>query len=112
MITPLEFNMKNKSSFFGFSRNVFFTGLVSFFMDISSEMIYPLLPIFLANVLGVNKSIIGLIEGVAESSASLLKVFSGWFSDRIGRRKGLMLAGYSISTLSRPIIAMATGWHH
>lgn len=87
------------------------SGLVSFFMDISSEMIYPLVPLFLANVIGVNKSVIGLIEGIAESTASLLKVFSGWFSDRIGNRKWLMAAGYGISTLSRPFIALATGWH-
>jgi len=98
--------------FFGFGKNVFVAGLVSFFMDVSSEMIYPLVPLFLANVLGVNKSVIGLIEGVAESTASLLKVFSGWFSDRIGNRKWLMAAGYGISTLSRPIVALATGWHH
>ena len=81
-------------------------------MDVSSEMIYPLVPLFLANTLGVNKSVIGLIEGIAESTASLLKVFSGWFSDRIGNRKWLMAAGYGISTLSRPIIALAAGWHH
>jgi MFS family permease len=98
--------------YFGLGRNVFFTGLVSFFMDVSSEMIYPLVPLFLANVLGVNKSMIGLIEGVAESTASLLKVFSGWLSDRIGQRKNLMLAGYAISTLSRPIIALAGAWQH
>lgn len=97
---------------FGFGRNIFFAGLVSFFMDISSEMIYPLVPLFLSNVLGVNKSVIGLIEGVAESTASLVKVFSGWFSDRIGNRKWLMAAGYGISTLSRPIVALATGWRH
>ncbi len=103
--------MKNKK-FFGFGWNVFITGLVSFFMDISSEMIYPLVPLFLANILGVNKSIIGLIEGIAESTASLLKVFSGWFSDRIGNRKWLMAAGYGISTLSRPFVALATGWQH
>ncbi len=80
------------------------------FMDVSSEMIYPLVPLFLSNVLGINKSMIGLIEGIAESTASLLKVFSGWLSDRIGQRKNLMLAGYAISTLSRPIIAMAGAW--
>ena len=79
-------------------------------MDVSSEMIYPLVPLFLANTLGVNKSVIGLIEGIAESTASLLKIFSGWFSDRIGNRKWLMAAGYGISTLSRPIVALATGW--
>lgn len=103
--------MKNKK-FFGFGRNVFISGLVSFFMDISSEMIYPLVPLFLANVLGVNKSVIGLIEGIAESTASLLKVFSGWFSDRIGNRKWLMAVGYGISAISRPIIALAATWHH
>ncbi|PIP69367.1 MAG: MFS transporter, partial [Nitrospirae bacterium CG22_combo_CG10-13_8_21_14_all_44_11] len=82
----------------GLQRNVFFTGLVSFFMDFSSEMIYPLVPIFLSSVLGVNKSIIGLIEGIAESTASLLKVFSGWLSDRIGKRKILLIVGYGVST--------------
>lgn len=102
--------MNQDKQYFGFSKNVFFTGLVSFFMDVSSEMIYPLVPLFLANVLGVNKSMIGLIEGIAESTASILKVFSGWFSDRIGRRKNLMIAGYTISTLSRPIIALAGAW--
>ena len=96
----------------GLERNVFFTGLVSFFMDFSSEMIYPLVPIFLSSVLGVNKSVIGLIEGIAESTASLLKVFSGWFSDRIGKRKIFMIAGYGISTLSRPIIALSSLWGH
>lgn len=95
---------------FGFEKNIFFTGLVSFFMDVSSEMIYPLVPLFLASVLGVNKSVIGLIEGIAEATASLLKVFSGWLSDRLGKRKGLMIAGYAISTLSRPITATAGGW--
>ncbi len=104
--------MTREKTFFGFSRNVFFAGLVSFFMDVSSEMIYPLVPLFLANVLGVNKSLVGLIEGVAESTASILKVFSGWFSDRIGRRKNLMALGYGISTLSRPIMAGAAAWQH
>jgi MFS family permease len=104
--------MHSDRKFFGFGRNVFVAGLVSFFMDVSSEMIYPLVPLFLANVLGVNKSVIGLIEGIAESTASLLKVFSGWFSDKIGNRKWLMVAGYGISTLSRPIVALATGWQH
>src|SRR3990170_6260801 len=97
---------------FGFGRNVYVSGIVSFFMDISSEMIYPLVPLFLANTLGVSKSAIGLIEGVAESTASILKVFSGYLSDRIGNRKWLMVAGYGLSTLTRPIVAFATTWHH
>ncbi len=104
--------MTKERKFFGFGKNVFIAGFVSFFMDVSSEMIYPLVPLFLANVFGVNKSVIGLIEGIAESTASLLKVFSGWFSDRIGNRKWLMAAGYGISTLSRPIVALAAGWQH
>lgn len=103
--------MRAERKYFGFGGNVFFAGLVSFFMDLSSEMIYPLVPLFLANALGVNKSVIGLIEGIAESTASLLKFFSGLASDRIGNRKWLMAAGYGISTCSRPIIAMAAGWH-
>ena len=106
------FSLTREKKIFGFGKNVFVAGLVSFFMDVSSEMVYPLVPLFLANVLGVNKSVIGLIEGVAESTASLLKVFSGWFSDRIGNRKWLMAVGYGISTLSRPIIALAMSWHH
>lgn len=79
-------------------------------MDISSEMIYPLVPLFLANTLGVSKSAIGLIEGIAESTASILKVFSGYLSDRMENRKWLMAAGYGLSTLTRPIIALATTW--
>jgi len=94
----------------GLNRNIFFTGLVSFFMDFSSEMVYPLVPLFLSSVLGVPKSVIGLIEGIAESTASLLKVFSGWLSDRLGHRKWLMALGYGISTLSRPLIATAPNW--
>ncbi|HMK56976.1 MAG TPA: MFS transporter [Dissulfurispiraceae bacterium] len=104
--------MRGFNKFFVFERNVTVSGLVSLFMDISSEMIYPLVPLFLANVLGVNKSVIGLIEGIAESTASLLRVFSGWFSDRIGNRKWLMVVGYGISTFSRPLLALASGWHH
>jgi MFS family permease len=103
--------MDKEKKLFGFGKNVTIAGFVSFFMDVSSEMIYPHVPLFLANTLGVNKSLIGLIEGIAESTASLLKVFSGWLSDRIGNRKWLMAAGYGISTLSRPLVALASGWH-
>ncbi|HLG29954.1 MAG TPA: hypothetical protein VI387_07065, partial [Candidatus Brocadiales bacterium] len=65
---------------FGISKNVFVLGLVSFFNDIASEMIYPIVPIFLTSVLGAPMAIVGLIEGIAESTASILKVFSGWLS--------------------------------
>jgi MFS family permease len=109
MLTEESHNAHGKR-LFGLSRNVFMAGLVSFFMDVSSEMIYPLVPLFLSSMLGVNKSMIGLIEGSAESTASLIKVFSGWISDRLGKRKGLMLAGYAVSTLSRPLVATAGSW--
>ncbi len=91
-------------------RNVWVTGWVSFFMDVSSEMVYPLVPVFLSSTLGVSKSIVGLIEGIAEASASVLKLFSGILADRLGRHKFLMGIGYGISTASRPILAVATGW--
>ena len=94
----------------GLERNIFWAGVTSFLMDVSSEMIYSLVPIFLSSVLGVNKSLIGLIEGIAEATASMVKMFSGWFSDHIGRRKPLMLFGYGISTLSRPLLALSAGW--
>ena len=94
----------------GIGRNVFFAGLVSLFMDISSEMIYPLLPLFLTGVLGTTKTTVGVIEGIAEATASLLKVFSGYLSDRLGRKKLLMGLGYGISVVSRPVIAGASTW--
>lgn len=84
-------------------------GLVSFFTDFSSEMIYPLLPLFLTTVLGAGPAVLGVIEGVAESTASLLKLVSGIMSDRVAGRKKLVLAGYGISSCARPLIAAATG---
>lgn len=96
---------------FGLNRNIIALGWVSFFTDISSEMIYPLLPIFLTAVLGTSTTFLGLIEGVAETTASLLKLFSGWLSDHLGKRKVLVLFGYTLSSLSRPLVAVATsGW--
>ncbi|MCL5735704.1 MAG: MFS transporter [Actinobacteria bacterium] len=100
----------SRTKIWGLDRNVFWAGVASFFMDISSEMLYSLVPIFLSSVLGVNKSLIGVIEGIAESTASLLKMFAGWLSDKLGKRKGLMVFGYAISTLSRPLLALSTGW--
>ena len=99
-----------RGKIWGLDRNVFFAGVASFFMDVSSEMVYSLVPIFLSSVLGVNKTLIGVIEGIAETTASLVKMFAGWLSDRLGRRKPLMLFGYSLSTASRPLLALAGGW--
>ncbi len=89
-------------------RNVKALAAVSFLTDVSSEMIYPLLPVFLTTVLGANASFIGAIEGAAESTAALLKLASGWWSDRARRRKPLVVAGYSIASLVRPLVAIAT----
>lgn len=91
-------------------RNVWVMTLTSFLTDISSDMIINLIPLFLANVLGAKTGVIGLIEGIAESTASLLKVFSGWLSDRLGKRKALTVAGYSISTLAKPFLYFASSW--
>jgi MFS family permease len=91
-------------------RNVWATSLTSFFMDISSEMVINLLPLFLANVLGLKTNLIGLIEGVAEATSSLLKIFSGWLSDRLGMRKNLAVAGYGISALAKPFFYLANSW--
>jgi MFS family permease len=88
-------------------RSVWFLGLVSLFADINSKMIQSTLPLFLMSTLGVNLSTIGLIEGVAESTASILKVFSGALSDYWRKRKGLAIAGYGISALVAPIFALA-----
>lgn len=91
-------------------RNVWAVGFTSMFMDISSEMVLNLLPLFLSNVLGVQTSIIGLIEGIAEATASILKLFSGWLSDRMGGRKWLAVAGYGLSALTKPFFYWANTW--
>src|SRR5262245_7389403 len=91
-------------------RNVWIVTLTSFLTDISSEMLFTLLPLYLSNVLGARTDIIGLIEGVAESTASLLKLYSGWLSDRLGRRKWLAVGGYAISTAVKPLLLFATSW--
>jgi MFS family permease len=80
---------------------------VSFLTDVSTEMIYPLLPVFLASVLGANASFIGAIEGAAETTASLLKLASGWWSDKVGSRKRLVVIGYGLAAVVRPFTAMA-----
>ena len=88
-------------------RNVYALAVVSFFTDVSSEMIYPLLPVFLSMVLGASASFIGAIEGLAETTAALLKLASGWWSDRVRRRKPLVVAGYVIASVMRPLVALA-----
>lgn len=91
-------------------RNVFAISLVSLLNDASSEIIYPLLPVFLSLTLGASPGIIGLIEGAAESISSLLKLFAGYFSDRRGKRKVFVILGYSLASFARPLLAFATSW--
>ncbi len=88
-------------------RTVWALGFVSMFMDISSEIIHALLPLFLTATLGVSVAVVGLIDGVAEATASITKVFSGYLSDRMGKRKPLILIGYGLGALSKPLFALA-----
>ncbi len=90
--------------------NVWVLSAASFLTDVSSEMLNNLLPLFLYNVLGVGTAIIGLIDGIAETTASLVKIYSGVFSDRIGKRKPLTISGYLLSTLAKPFLYLATSW--
>jgi len=82
-------------------------GLVSMFMDISSEMVHGLLPVFLTSVLGASTEMVGLIEGVGEATASISKLFSGWVSDKLGKRKALAVIGYGLGAVSKPLFALA-----
>jgi MFS family permease len=93
-------------------RTVVALGVVSFLTDASSEMIYPLLPVFLTTALGASAATLGVIEGAAETTASLLKLGSGWWSDRLRRRKPLVVLGYALASLVRPLVAVAqAAWH-
>ena len=92
-------------------RTVIILGLVSFFNDTASEMITPLLPIFLTATLGAGPAVVGLVEGVAEATSSLLKLISGRMADKGWNHKGLVLGGYSVSNLARPLIGLALGWN-
>ncbi len=96
----------------GLTRNVVVLGLVSLLNDGASEMIYPLLPAFLTMVLGAGPAALGVIEGIAEATASILKLYSGWLSDRVKRRKGWIVTGYTLSNIIRPVIAFSTSWLH
>jgi MFS family permease len=92
--------------------NVLVLALVSLLNDAASEMIFPLLPLFLVATLGAGPAVLGLIEGVADSTSSLVKLVGGWLSDRTGRRRALVAAGYTVAAVGRPLIALATApWH-
>src|SRR5512146_1474197 len=91
-------------------RNVIALGLVSMFNDMASEMAYPIIPLFLTAVLGAPVAIVGVIEGIAEATASILKVFSGWLSDRLQNRKRFAVGGYLLSAISKIVLSFAASW--
>ncbi len=95
---------------FSLNPNVFFLGIVSLLTDVSSEMIFTLVPLFLTNVLKAPFIAIGLIGGLSESIDAIFRIFSGWFSDKIGKRKPLTVLGYSISTVAKPFMYLASTW--
>lgn len=99
-----------KSPLRSLPRNVWVVTATSFLTDISSEMLANLVPLFLANVLGAGTAIVGLIEGLAETTASLMKIYSGALSDRLGKRKWLTVLGYSLSTVAKPFLYFANSW--
>src|SRR5688500_3984615 len=89
-------------------KNLYALAAVSFFTDLATDMIYPLIPVFLTGTLRASAGFVGAIEGAAETTAALLRLASGWWSDRVRRRKPLVLAGYALAALARPLIALAT----
>jgi len=95
---------------YGVSFNVLILGLVSLFADMSTEMIYPLVPLFLINVLAASFIDVGIIEGIAESTASIFKIISGYISDKFGKRKPLVYSGYGIAAIAKPLLALTTAW--
>jgi hypothetical protein len=94
----------------GLPANVWVVTATSFLTDVSSEMIFNLVPLFLANVLNAGTAVIGLIDGLAETTASLMKIYAGGLSDRLGQRKWLTVLGYGISTVSKPFLYIANTW--
>ena len=103
-------DVKLKQSVNKVPKNVIVLGLVSFFNDIASEMVYPIVPIFLSSVLKVSTPIIGIIEGIAEATASIGKFIFGYLSDKIGSRKPFVSSGYGLSSISKIFLGLAQTW--
>ena len=103
--------MAKRGLFYGISATIIFLGIASFFTDLSSEIIIPILPLFIAS-LGGTGLIIGLIGGMSDAAISIVKVFSGYWSDRLGKRKALIISGYSFSAIAKAVMSIATSWWH
>ncbi|MCD4704000.1 MAG: MFS transporter [Methanosarcinaceae archaeon] len=102
--------MGKNDLFSGISRNVVLLGMVSLFTDMSSQMVFPLLPLYLTCVLGAGAYVVGIVEGAAQASASMFKLVSGYWSDRLGRRKVFVIVGYTLSAVTKPLLAFANVW--
>ena len=109
LFKPFNSKIDNKGKSNGL-KNVYVLGTVSLFNDISSEMIYPLIPSFIKSVLGLGPAFLGILEGIAESTNSILKLFTGYFSDKIKKRKPFAVGGYTLSNLLRPLIGFSGSW--
>ncbi len=96
--------------FSGLSRNTFLLALASLFADISTEMLYPVLPIFLTQILNASGSVVGLVEGIAGATQNIVQGLSGFLSDRLQRRKSIALAGYFLAAIAKPLIGFSTVW--
>jgi len=96
--------------FAGLSRNTFLLAFASLFADISTEMLYPVLPIFLTQTLKASGSIVGLVEGIAQATQNIVQGFSGWLSDKLQRRKPIALVGYTLAAVAKPLMGLATAW--
>jgi sugar phosphate permease len=96
--------------FSGLSTNTFLLALASLFADISTEMLYPVLPVFLTQSLGVRVSIVGLVEGIAQATQNIVQGFSGWISDKLKQRKPIAIFGYALAAVAKPLIGLSTGW--
>jgi len=110
MVYWLAIMKLRRRNIFGLNPNIFFLGIVSLLTDVSTEMIFTLVPLFLANVLGAATTIVGLVGGLSESTDAIFRIFSGWLSDRVRRRKPLAVWGYSISTIAKPFMYLASTW--
>ncbi len=94
----------------GLSRSTAFLALASFFADVSTELLYPVLPVFLTQTLGAGGSIVGLVEGIATATQNVVQGVSGWLSDRFRRRRPIALAGYTVAALAKPLIGLSSAW--
>ncbi len=105
-----QVNISNGKKIWGLHPNVFFLGMTSLLTDVSSDMIFNLIPLYLTNVLRAPMAIVGLVGGLSEGADAVFRMLSGWFSDKIGKRKILTLSGYSISTVAKPFLYLASAW--